>query len=424
MTHPMTRLTALGAAWLAAAISMTPPRAQEAGALGATVEPLLEIGRRMSPDLGAGALEVEAALARAEAAASLPDPEFRASFEDMARQRGDVLPDRLGSVFYSVQQEFPLWGKRELRRNQAKAEAGSERARQRLAELELSYRIKTAFAAYFGTHEALRLIGEQAQSTATLNAALTARFAGGRASQQDVIAARLESAEIEAERIVLTAARRKAAAQINALTNRPAQATLAPPLAFRAMPPAEALTLDPLIERAWRDNPGLAEDDGRIEAAEHGSALVAKSWYPDLTLGLSAVDRDRRLAGYEAMVQFKLPLRWGLREAQEREASAKLGAARARRDARRLRLQAEVEAALLTIQAAVSTYRLLHEAHIPQSEQRLRAALAGLESGRGTPADAIDAQRQIRRVAREHLKASVDQQVGLAELERLIGGEL
>jgi outer membrane protein TolC len=399
-------------------------RADEVAGLGATVEPLLEIARQMSPELAARALDVEAALARAEAAFSLPDPVFRTEFQDIERSRRTSLPDRLGSITYTVQQEFPLWGKRDLKRDQAHAEAESERARHRAAELELVARLKAAFAASYSAHQALRLVGALADTAATMAASAQARFARGRGGQTEAIAARLELAEVEAERIGLDGARGRAAAQLNALLNRPVGAPLAPPQALRPMPPADALTLDRLIERAVRDNPAIAGEDAQIAAAEHGRTLVAKSWYPDVTLGLSAVDRDRRFFGYEAMVEFKIPLRWGLREAQEREAAARLGAARARRDAARLRLQGELEQAYWTFQAAGQTYRLLHDIQVPQAELRLGAALAGYELGRTELTAVLDAQRQIRRIALEHLKAEIEQQIGLAEIERLVGGEL
>src|SRR5438067_8281877 len=64
----------LAVAIVAALIASGPASAQDAGAPGATVESVLALGRRLSPELRAAALDTEAAAARADAAGRLDDP--------------------------------------------------------------------------------------------------------------------------------------------------------------------------------------------------------------------------------------------------------------------------------------------------------------------------------------------------------------
>jgi outer membrane protein TolC len=50
--------------------------------------------------------------------------------------------------------------------------------------------------------------------------------------------------------------------------------------------------------------------------------------------------------------------------------------------------------------------------------------LAGYENGKGDFAALLDAQRQIRQAKLNQLKAQVDAQMRLADIERLLGEDL
>lgn len=400
------------------------PTTPVAGVPGATVDELLTIARQMNPELAATALDAEAVLARVDAAGSLPDPVFRSEFEEIDRRAGTLRPDRLGSVTYTVMQEFPLWGKLDLRRDVARSEADQAREKQRAAEVELAARIKTVFAAYYTAHEGLRLARDLVHTAGNVVELTQRRYAQGLGTQQDAIKAQIEQGQLQTDVARLEADRRKAMAQLNALLNRPAASPLADPASLRSVPSADAVRLSDLLDRAERSNPMIAAEQSQIAAASGNRKLVEKSWYPDVTLGLSAIDRDRRFAGYEAMVELKLPLRWGLREAQAREAAAKVGAAQSRLEAAKARIRGELEEAYWGLDATRRVYKVLHEVHIPQTTLALETALRAYEVGRAELAAVLEAQQRARQVLLEHLRVLVEQQVRLAEIERLIGGEL
>jgi outer membrane protein, heavy metal efflux system len=93
-----------GPAWADAPVSLAAP--------GATLEEVLAIARRLSPELAARALDTEAAQARVEIAGSLADPTLRITSDEIDRTSGP----RQNKMFFTVEQEFPLWGKRDLKR--------------------------------------------------------------------------------------------------------------------------------------------------------------------------------------------------------------------------------------------------------------------------------------------------------------------
>src|SRR5437762_14066566 len=96
----------LAVAIVAALIGSGPASAQDAGAPGTTVESVLALGRRLSPELRAVALDTEAAAARADAAGRLDDPTFRAMSDEVDRTSGPPI----NKTYLSIEQDAPLRG--------------------------------------------------------------------------------------------------------------------------------------------------------------------------------------------------------------------------------------------------------------------------------------------------------------------------
>src|SRR5690349_22079209 len=119
---------------------------------GATLDEVMAIARRLSPELAARALDTEAAQARVAVAGSLADPTLRITSDEIDRTSGP----RQNKMYFTVEQEFPLWGKRDLRRDQAGAEVARTRADTRVTEAELVEKVKVAFAQYYQADQAIR----------------------------------------------------------------------------------------------------------------------------------------------------------------------------------------------------------------------------------------------------------------------------
>jgi len=398
----------------------------QAGVPGATVDELLAMARQTNPDVAAAAFDTEAALARVDAAGRLPDPTLSAEFRDIDRQQDSALPDEIARVEYRLQQEFPLWGKLGLQEGVARARAGAAREAQRAAELEVAARIKTVFAAYFAAFESARLTRDLAGTFAILADVTRSRYAQGLGEQEDAIRAELEKTRLRTEQVGFEVEQRQRAAQINALLDRPEEAPLAAPVALRPVP-AERLSLAELLRRGQADNPAIGAAQSQIAAAEGDQTLVRKSWYPDVTLGVTFqqfIDQDRRSPGYEASIGVKVPLQWGLREAWQREASANLAAARRRGDAAAANVRGDIANAFWAFDGSLRTERLLKDAQLPQARLAFQAALRGYEQGRANLNTVLDTEQRLFETMLRLLAVQVEQQARLAEIERVIGRDL
>jgi outer membrane protein, heavy metal efflux system len=413
--HARCLMTAVAAAvLLSAAAHAAPPDIVP----GATVESLLTLARQMNPDLAAARLQADAASARAAAAGALDDPLFKTEFQDIDRSKGSLLPGRIGSVFYRIEQDFPLWGKRELRREVGAAEALNARERGRAVAAELAARVKTAFAQRYEAIEALRINTDLDGLLRLLSAAAQIRAAQSLGNQTEILNAEAERTRIQVERNGLERDQAVARARLNGLLDRRADAPLAAP---RALRPLAVQPLVALLERMEANNPEIAAERATRLAAAGERRLADKAWYPDVTLGASVADRSGTVSGYEAMVGVRIPLQWGVKEAMQRDAGARYNAAEARVRGIAAKARTDLATAWETMQAAARTEQLLDRRLLPQTEAAWRSSLAGYQAGRGEFALLLEAERRLQQTRIDLLRARVEADVMAAEIERIVG---
>jgi outer membrane protein TolC len=407
---------------LAVATAGIGDRARAADALpGASLDSVLAIARRLSPELAARALDVEAAQARVDISGSWDDPTLRITSDEIDRTRGP----RQNKMIYSVEQDIPLWGKRDLKRDAARADLDRMKADSRTAEAELIEKVKVAFAQYYQADQAIRTTHALHGVVHDIARLARDRYAQNRGSQQEVFKAEVESSRIETEIAKQEAALRSAKGRLNALLARPIDAPLADAERLRPLPAPELLAPAALLERARTTNPGLQSTTAAIAGAERSRDLAEKSWYPDVTISAGAIDRTGNGPnGYTAMIGLKVPLQFGLHQAQEREASAKLGAARARRAALDQQIEGDIAEAAASLSASRRTADLIKTQLLPKNEALVRSGTAAYAVGKAELTDVLMAEHELADLRIQLLSAEFDSQRQLAAIERLIGDEL
>lgn len=407
-------------------LALTPGLAHSAAppVLGANLDALVEAARAMSPELAASALRAEAALSRAQGAGTLPDPTFRVQLRDIDRAANSIEPTRVNRIDYTVEQEFPLWGKRDLARGVAAANAAQTVAGRDQTALDLVAAVKTAYSDYYGATEAGRVAVDIKQTLDLMAQVAQRRYEQGSGTQQDAILAGVEAAHVQTEILKRNADQRRAASRLNALLNRPVNAPLATPETLPALPSIDALNLQILVTRLESANPALKAQDAAVAAAQGTQSLAKKSWYPDVAVSLSVVDQNRRWQGYEAMVSVKIPLNGTLRRAEIGAATAELGASQSRRAAMAANARQQLEAAYWDFEEASQIAAVLHETHIPQTELALKSAIAAYQQNRIDFLTLLEAQRRAFQNRLEHLNYLVNEQRAVAEIEKLVGGNL
>lgn len=404
--------------------------ASAAGAaeLGEDVQGLLEHARAQNPELALARAEAEAATQRVQPAGALPDPVLRVELMNVNNYGNNagfnLLPSKVGETQYTIMQTIPWSGKRDLRRDVASADAHAAQARTAAAWNELAARIKTAYARYFLAVGSERLTRENLDLMKRVEQVAQARYAGGLTVQQDAIRAQLEQTAMRAELLALESEKRQQRSLLNALLARAQDAPLREPKSLRPLPAAGALDAGVLVQRASLNNPQLLAEEARVASAQKSRDLTYRNRYPDVSVGLQPTQMGSRITSWGVMLEMNIPLQQGTRRSQEAEAEAMLTAARSRAQSLANQLAGEIGGALAMMQVARQTEALVVSQTLPQSELSLRSAMAGYENGRLEFTALLEAQRDIRKARQEQLKAQVESQVRLAEIERIVGEEL
>ncbi|MDP3289829.1 TolC family protein [Methyloversatilis sp.] len=403
-----------------------PALAQES-VIGASVDSLLDFAKTRNPEYAAMQAEAEASGQRITPAGALPDPRLRAELMDITKggeQNPTLSPGRVGSTRYTLMQEVPWFGKRDLKRDIAELEAEAAKGRALGTWTELSARIKTAYAQFYYVHGNERLTREILDLMIRLEKIAQVRYAGGLAAQQDVVRAQVEQTNLRNDLIALENERRGLRARMNALLSRPAPAALAEPAVLRTLPAPAKLDYAALEDRVRARNPLLFVEDARIKAAEKSRELTYKNRYPDFTFGVAPNQFQNSVKQWDLMVEINIPLQQATRRSQERESEAMLTAARSRKEAASNQVLSELSENIASIEAARRTETLVTASLLPQAELTFQAALPGYETGKVDFATLIDALRQIRQAKQNLIKAQAESQARLGEIERLLGEDL
>ncbi len=386
--------------------------------LGATLESVLAAGRQLNPALRAAALETSAAAAKAAGADALEDPTLSDSYQYYRN------PNVFSGHAVMVTQAFPLWGKRDLRREAALADLDAARGREQAARDTLDERIKIAFAQYYVASRALAVNQEVIAVVRGMRSTAEARYAAGTGDQAAAIRALGEETSASIETARLQGDRAAAREVLNALLARPADAPLAEPSRLRRLPATE-FALASLVERARGSSPSLAASGAEVSAARSRAALAEKAWYPDLTVGAGPlVQTNNRAPGVAATIGLNIPLPWGREASEQQAATAQLGAAQQHYEATLLDIQSALAEAREKLKASQRAEALIARKALPEARAALKSVLSEYSQGRGDLSAALEAQRRVHDLELKLLQVELDEQTALAGIERLIGGEL
>jgi outer membrane protein TolC len=409
-------------------VMAVPAGAQSSEAVpGASVESLLLLAKERNPDYASMRYEAQAASERVTPAGALPDPKFRTELMDITRmgeQNPTLLPGNVGSTRYTLMQDLPWFGKRDLKRDIAQLEADGSQGKVEASWTELKAKIKTTQAQRYYLRGSEKLTQEILDLMRRLEKISQARYAGGLTAQQDVIRAQVEQTNMKNELVALESENRQVNVRLNTLLARPATAPLAAPEILRAVPGVAQLDFGKLAEQARSRNPQLFTEVARTRAAEKNRDLTYKNRYPDFTLSISPTQYQTAIKEWALMVEVNIPLQQSSRRAQEREAEAMLAAAQSRKDALANQLLSDLAENLAGLEAAQSSGVLVANSLLPQAELTFSSALASYENGKVDFATLLDAQRQIRQARQTQIKAQFEAQMRLAEIEKLVGADL
>ncbi len=345
-----------------------------------------------------------------------------------------VAPASLGSrdveSAYALEasQKIPWTGKRALRGAAAGWEASSaahdiETTQQKLAEVT-----ELAFWDYFVTWQQIDLNDENAMILKSYRDNALSRYETGLVTQQDVLQADVEIANLEQRRIELERMEKVAAGRINVLLRRRPTESLPPPpkSLFHQTP---LLDQETLLSLSIEERPEIAAAMARVQAEESKLALTYKNYYPDgeffgrYDTFWQPRDTQSDLRG-QVGVRVNMPIYHNRLNAAVCEAMQQVAKARAEHDQLVLDAQAEVQAAYEQVRESERTSKLYSQKLLPAAEQNVEVARSNYDNSKINFLDLATAQRQLIDARERRLQSQVELQRRLATLRRVTGGSL
>jgi len=373
-----------------------------------------------SPQVRAARAGARAAAARIGPARRLPDPQLE--FATMNRDLpGFELNDPLGMNQVQVMQMLPLGGKLDLAARSARADSAAAVYRvadawwnQRTAAVALFIEVWRADGSIAVMEETTTLLKHLASTSEAL-------YRVGEGRQADVLRAQVELARMQEEVLRMGTMRTSWAARLNALLDRPADASI-PPLVLPDLA-AELPAPDSLLGRATLERPLLVAGEYGVVAAQAAEKRASKELWPDLQLGAIYGQRSMDV-GTERMLSLmvgaSVPIWAGSRQKQMKlEAIAMREMAEADLSAMRAETRGMLTETLAEVGRARRLQTLYRTTILPQAEATVASALTSYRAGAVDFMTVLDNQMTVNRYRLDALALVADEVKALAQLEAL-----
>ena len=372
-----------------------------------------------NPELRAMALEAEAARARIVPAGALPDPSAGIALRGLdpgQPWRGTETRE----IVYSLRQQFPLWGKRELARSGARLEAHATELDREATARDLLAEAESAYVRYWHADQAVAVLDRRIALLRQVEEMAGVRYALVLAAQQDSIRAQLEQTNMQGERIDRLAAKREAMAMLNTVLGRSTDEPLAPPASIPLIPVPEETrpNLQPTAV-----HPAVFAQQVRAEAARTNAELQRRKRLPDVTLGIGAMQRGGGMESVELMLEVEIPFQQRARREREREANLLEQAALKRAEAIRLGLGGRAATARTQWTSARERRRLIEKILLPQANATYQSALASYQVGEVDFGTLLEALNEWQGADLARVDALRDELLGAAAV-RAVEGEI
>ncbi|MFH1681603.1 MAG: TolC family protein [Candidatus Eisenbacteria bacterium] len=416
-------------AWFASTAAWLLLFAGGAGAApsGAPVNPdealtsLLIEALRSSPAIAASDETARGAHLAASAADRLPDPTVGLMVSPVAVEtRGGPQRGRV-----SVEQAFPFFGKRGLRREAAESDARIQDERSRAVSADIILRTKEIFWDVYRIDRAIEIARIEERLLADIVSAARARYETGGGSQSGLLQAQLMRGRVQDRLLTFEGARRAAEQAIGGIAGTRAQI---PPLAVLAFSPP-SIDREALLDRARRASPETAAAEEAVRKARFSLDLAAKEFYPDFALSatwaeVGASDMPGEFNGRDSWTlgaMVKVPLFRGDARDRRDAAAASLRAAEEGLADRRARSEANAADAIERMEAAARSIEWHRGGLIPQAESAFRSSMAAYSTGELEFADLILAEKALLEVQLGFHEAIARHEQLVARIDRLVG---
>ena len=347
-----------------------------------SLDSLVAEALRNNREILAAQKRYEAARQRPDQESALPDPTVSLGYT----ANGGPWPvagigrEPTANAGIMVSQEMPFPGKRKLRGEVADRAADAEFQQYLSVRLGVVSRVKIAYHELHHARVAERFVKRYQELLHDFLEIAQARYAVGRAAQQDVFKAQTQYTIYETQLLRYRSDAIARESEINALLNRPQGGHIEVPV---DMPEGELrVTLEDLLAHARTHAPVLAKEQKLIERGEVASHLARKDYYPDYTVSGGYFNMGGLPAMWQFRVDFKVPAYfWRKQRAGVNEQAFLVSEARRNYEAADVSIQQRIQEDYTVATTAKKLMELYRKAVIPEARLALESSRASYETG-------------------------------------------
>lgn len=365
------------------------------------------------------AAKAEALESRAIAEAQLPDPTARVGLANFPVDTLAFDQEPMTQIQAGLRQEFPKGDTLEFKGERRRAEAAGERARRALTLLMIERETRLAWLDRYYWAEAQGYIRQSREAVDELIDSLSAAFASGLMTSQDVLRAELELALLddklaEFQRQEATA-RAGLSRYIGPASDRPMPADL---------PHLPALPSIGALENELVDHPAAHVRDAAILTQDIDIEIAEEAYKPAWALEGGYGLRGGGRADFASIgVSMSIPLFTDKRQDKIRSAEIKeRGAAELARSAELLDLRRELGRAYADWNGLQARIDLYDRAVTVRAEETAKASITAYGGGNADFPELIRSQLAELDAELARLKLRVDQAKAWAAIDYLAGG--
>ncbi len=411
----------------------------------ASLSDLLSHADSVNPDVDATRESAAAARAAIPQAGALPDPVLTVGVTNFPVSDPGFRNDFMTMKVLGLSESFPFPGKRRLREKIAVELAEAAELETVRTRLRVRSEVKSLYYTLYELDRALEVSAENERLLVEFGEISAARYATGTGAQADVLRAQVERNQLLERIASLRQQRTATSAQLNALLDRPSNASIPTPeipseIRSAASEPAEGRRLsfaadslpierrsglfdiDRLHRLSLQYNPSLSAHIHRIESQRQTVNLASKASLPDFNIAVSFAQRDGSRDMVSAMLSVPLPIFSSRKQGQaEIEETSVLRVQQAQRRSMVNDLEQQIAIQVADLQRAQDQLVLFSEAIIPQARGTLTASIAGYRVGNLDFLSLLDAQIKLFNHELSYHRLLTEFAKAIAELERVVG---
>jgi len=383
---------------------------------------LIEEALKNNPDIRASQAKIEAARHRIPQLKSLPDPMFMFGYQNEGFDRYTYGEMEGAQWMFSASQQFLFPGKRSLKGEMAARDAESLEAMHELLKLKTAARIKELYFDLFLAYKNIDLLTDKRELFIRIEDLTLARYATGKAMQQDVLMAQTEKYMLLEKEEMFRQKIQSLEAMLRATIGRDSRAPLGRPIdpAYRPF----TMTVDDALHMANLHSPEIKSRGKMLEAANARLLMAQKEYYPDFSINASYFNRSGDFKDmWSATTTINIPLYYKTKqEPAVLEAKAFLAQAKQELEAVRLMISAAMQDNFSMLRSSEKLMDIYRNGLIPKNAQDVESAFTGYATGRTDAIVVISRLKTLLEYEVLYWNQFVEREKALARLHAITEG--